>query len=386
MSDTAPADWDPRSPKVLDNQIQAYDEMRHRCPVAYSDYLLWSLFRHEDVMRALTDHETFSNGASRHLSIPNAMDPPEHTPYRRIVEKYFTQEHIDEFEPVCRANTEALFDDLPPEGDIEVMSALAQPFAVRNQCAFMGWPDSLREPLRQWIGKNHRATRAGDRQAMSKIALEFDGYISEQLILRREAGEEAPPDATTRLLHEKVEGRWLSDEEIVSIIRNWTVGELGTIAASVGILIHYLAAHPELQEALRQGHENLPEAIDEILRIHAPLISNRRITTRAVTIGGREIPAGERLSVIWASANRDEDVFGDPDEFQPQRNRDNNLLYGAGLHVCPGAPLARLELQVFMETLLAKVRHIELSPDTTPERAQFPASGFASLPVRVQRG
>nr|WP_298413692.1 cytochrome P450 [uncultured Halomonas sp.] len=385
MEDRSPADWNPRSQEILDDQIKAYDEMRKRCPVAYSDYLQWSLFRHEDVMQALMDHETFSNAASRHLSVPNAMDPPEHTPYRRIVEKYFTQEHIREFEPICRANTAALFDDLPRDGEVEVMDTFAQPFAVRNQCAFMGWPDSLREPLRQWIGKNQRATRAGDRQAMAEIALEFDGYIREQLTVRRDAGQAATADATTRLLQETVNGQPLSDEEIVSIIRNWTVGELGTIAASVGILTHYLAEHPELQDALRQGRENLSEAIDEILRIHAPLISNRRITTQAVTIGDREIPAGERLSLIWASANRDEAVFGDPDEFQPQRNRDNNLLYGAGVHVCPGEPLARLELEVFMETLLAKTRHIELTPDATPERAQYPASGFASLYVRMQR-
>nr|WP_298522195.1 cytochrome P450 [uncultured Halomonas sp.] len=385
MEDRSPADWNPRSQEILDDQIKAYDEMRKRCPVAYSDYLQWSLFRHEDVMQALMDHETFSNAASRHLSVPNAMDPPEHTPYRRIVEKYFTQEHIREFEPICRANTAALFDDLPRDGEVEVMDTFAQPFAVRNQCAFMGWPDSLREPLRQWIGKNQRATRAGDRQAMAEIALEFDGYIREQLTVRRDAGQAATADATTRLLQETVNGQPLSDEEIVSIIRNWTVGELGTIAASVGILTHYLAEHPELQDALRQGRENLSEAIDEILRIHAPLISNRRITTQAVTIGDREIPAGERLSLIWASANRDEAVFGDPDEFQPQRNRDNNLLYGAGVHVCPGEPLARLELEVFMETLLAKTLHIELTPDATPERAQYPASGFASLYVRMQR-
>jgi cytochrome P450 len=384
MNNKTSVDWDPRSPEVLEDQIQAYDEMRQRCPVAYSDYLLWSVFRHEDVMRVLSDHDTFSN-ASRHLSIPNAMDPPEHTPYRRIVEKYFTAERISEFEPVCRANTEALIKNLPLSGEVEVMSALAQPFAVRNQCAFMGWPDSLREALREWIGKNHRATLAGDRQAMAKIALEFDGYIREQLILRRDAGDEAPADVTTRLLQEEVHGRALSDEEIVSIVRNWTVGELGTIAASVGILVHYLAEHPELQEALRQGREDIPDAIDEILRIHAPLISNRRLTTRAVTIGGRELPAGERISLIWASANRDEKVFGDPDEFQPQRNRDKNLLYGAGVHVCPGASLARLELRLFMEALLAGTRHIELVSDKPPQKALYPASGFSSLHVQVQR-
>ena len=384
MNNAPTNDWDPRSPEVLDDQIQAYDAMRQGCPVAYSDYLLWSLFRHEDVMRALEDHATFSNTASNHLSIPNAMDPPEHTPYRRIIERYFTDECMREFEPVCQALTKVLIDDLPRDAGTDVMRTLAAPFAVRIQCAFMGWPDSMREPLSQWIGKNHDATLAGDRQAMARIALEFDGYISEQLIIRREAGDAAPADVTTRLLHETIGGRPLSDEEIVSIVRNWTVGELGTIAASVGILVHYLATHPQLQDDLRQGRENLAEAIDEILRIHAPLISSRRVTTCPVTIGGRELPAGERLSLIWASANRDEEVFGDPDDFQPQRNRDNNLLYGAGLHVCPGAPLARLELRLLMEALLAATGSIELVADETPVRALFPASGFSSLVVRIQ--
>ena len=82
MNAAKPADWDPRSAEVLEDQIAAYDAMRKRCPVAHSDYLWWSAFRHEDVKRVLEDHESFSNAASNHLSIPNAMDPPEHTPYR----------------------------------------------------------------------------------------------------------------------------------------------------------------------------------------------------------------------------------------------------------------------------------------------------------------
>jgi cytochrome P450 len=83
MSKKPQPDWDPRSPAVLDDQIAAYDQMRSRCPVAYSDYLHWSLFRHADVMRVLNDHDTFSNAVSSHLSVPNGMDPPEHTRYRR---------------------------------------------------------------------------------------------------------------------------------------------------------------------------------------------------------------------------------------------------------------------------------------------------------------
>ena len=384
MNATQPPDWNPRSQAVLDDQIAAYDAMRKRCPVARSDYLWWSLFRHEDVMRVLQDHETFSNAASNHLSIPNAMDPPEHTPYRQIVERYFDAGQMAAFEPACRAIADALVSEQRRGEAFELMTALAQPFALRIQCAFMGWPDTLHEPLREWIGKNHRATRAGDRAAMAQIAVEFDGHIKQQLVVRRDAGDRAADDVTNRLLQEHIHGRPLSDEEIVSIVRNWTVGELGTIAACVGILVHYLATHPALQTELRRQPGDLPAAIDEILRLHPPLIANRRVTTRPVEIGARTLDAGERLTLIWAAANRDEAVFGDPDAFDPRGNGANNLLYGAGVHVCPGAPLARLELRHLMQALLGSTRDIALEPGQPPVRASFPASGFARLSVRLQ--
>jgi cytochrome P450 len=224
---------------------------------------------------------------------------------------------------------------------------------------------------------------AKDTKAMAAIALEFDDYISELLEERLDAESKAPEDITTELLRQKIDGRLLNHEEIVSILRNWTVGELGTITACVGILAHYLAEKADLQQQLRENSHLLPAAIDEILRIHAPLISNRRVTTTEVDIGGRKIEAGQRVTLMWASANRDEAVFGDPDEFRLDRDPAQNLLYGRGIHVCPGAQLARLELRVVMEELLKATRQIALVPDHAPEIAVYPASGFSSLIARI---
>ncbi|MGM0782680.1 MAG: cytochrome P450 [Pseudomonadota bacterium] len=385
MSETPQPDWDPRAESVQRDQIAAYDAMRSRCPVAYSDYLQWSLLRHDDVKRVLEDHYTFSNAASRHLSVPNAMDPPEHTRFRRLIEPYFGPGPMAAFEPRCREIAEELVARLPESGEIETMAELGQNFALEIQCAFMGWPASLHEPLRDWTRRQHAATLAGDRQALGELALEFDGVIRDLLESRRAAGEAAPDDVTTRIMNETVEGRALTDEEIVSILRNWTVGELGTISASIGILMGYLAAHPELQARLRESPELLPAAIDEILRIDAPLMSNRRRTTRPVEIGGRHIPAGERLTILWGSANRDEAVFGDPDEFRLDRAPEDNLLYGAGIHVCPGAPLARMELKLFMEALLANTVQLKPIPEKPAVRAKFPAGGYSAVPLRVTR-
>jgi cytochrome P450 len=339
------------------------------------------LFRHPDVSAVLADHETFSNVVSSHLSVPNGMDPPQHTSFRRVIEPFFAPARIRRFEPHCRRIAAELVDAVLGSGEVELMGSFAQEFALRIQCAFMGWPAELHEPLRRWVLKSQAATLGGHRAATAAVAQEFDVEIRRLLDARRSAGGQ--DDVTAELLHATVEDRPLTDEEIVSIVRNWTVGELGTIAASVGIITGFLAAHPDLQDRLRVEPSLLPTAIDEIPRIHAPLIANRRIATHEVSIGGRRIAAGQRLTLLWASANRDEAVFGDPDEFRLDRDPSLNLLYGAGIHVCPGAPLARLELQVVIGELLGRSSRIEPVPGRPPARATYPASGFSVLPLAI---
>lgn len=384
MNQPLPQDWDPTSAAALLDQRATFDDLRERCPVAYSDFLGWSLFRHQDVLRVLNDSATFSSVVSRHLSVPNGMDPPEHTGYRRIVERYFQPARMQAFEPPCREIAARLVRDLAGRDTLEFISVFAQPFAVRVQCAFLGWPAHLHEPLRVWTQKNREASLALDRPAMAALASEFARHVNELLQNRRTSDALAESDIVTSLLAQQVDGRPLRDEEIASILRNWTVGEVGTISASVGILAHYLAQHGDLQQQLRAQPSLLPEAIDEMLRLHGPLVANRRSTTRPVEIGGRQIAAGERLSLNWMAANRDPRVFEAADTFRLGRDPAANLLYGAGIHVCPGAPLARMELLVVMQALLGGTTRISLPADPPPTLAVYPASGFASLPLRVQ--
>lgn len=377
-------DWDPKSREVQRDQRAAYDEMRRRCPVAYSDFMGWSLFRHEDVTRVVLDHDTFSSAVSEHLSVPSGMDRPEHTVYRRIIEPYFSPERMREFEPVCRKIVGQCLHDLSARGEVEFMAEVALPFAVRVQCAFLGWPPALHDTLIEWMDKNQAATLARDRKAMSEIALEFESIIDELLETRRADGAGPESDLTAALMHEKVWGRPLSNEELASILRNWTAGEIGTISAAVGIVTHYLAEHDDLQKQLRAQPESLGVAIEEILRIHGPLVSNRRITTGPVEIGGRKIEAGERITLMWMSANRDDRVFDEPDSFRLDRDQSKNLLWGAGVHVCPGAPLAQLEMRVFMEELFVRTSTLEIIAERKPKLAIYPASGFATLPLRFR--
>ncbi len=384
MNEKPRPDWDPRDESVQRDQLAAYDLMRERCPVAYSDFLGWSLFRHEDVVRVLHDPQTFSSVVSSRRAVPSGMDPPEHTEYRRVVERYFQPDYLAPFEPQCREIAADLVQALLRRDNVEFMSEFAQPFAVRVQCAFLGWPPHMHEPLHYWTAKNHGATFVQDRAALADVAREFEGYVDELLQSRRLAGAHAGEDITTRLMRDRVCGRPLRDGEIVSILRNWTAGEVGTISAAVGILVHFLAKQPGVQQRLRAEPTLLPAAVEEVLRLHGPLVANRRITTRPVEIGGRAIAAGERISLNWIAANRDGRVFAEPGEFQLERDQTNNLLYGAGIHVCPGAPLARLEMRLALEELLKATTQIAFIPGNPPTQAQYPASGYSLLPVSVR--
>ncbi len=376
-------DWDPRAEHVLEDQLTAYDDMRQKCPVAYSDFLQWSLFRHEDILRVLLDHDTFSSTVSNNVSVPNSMDPPQHSQYRKVIEPYFSDEAMAAFEPKCRALASKLVAELTRGESVEFISDFAMKYALQVQCAFLGWPVEMQESLRQWMHKNHAATLSQDRTVLKDVAAEYSGFIHNLLETRRTAGPGAPDDVITSLMRSQVNDRPLAEEEIVSILRNWTGGEVGTISAAVGILVHYLADNPDLQKEVREHPEKLPEAVEEILRIHGPLVTNRRKTTCPVEIGGRHIAAGERLTLFWVSANRDEKVFENPDQFQWGRDHSKNLLYGAGIHWCPGAPLARMELRVVMEELLANTNNLALLPDKPTPRAVYPGSGFAEAHVVI---
>lgn len=383
-SEAQAPDWDPFA--IADDQRIVYDAMRERCPVAYSERLQWSVFRHEDVLRVINDHETFSNVVSRHLSVPNGMDPPEHTAYRRIVVKYFSTERLSAFEPVCREIVADQTAKALANERFELIADYAMGVAVRIHCAFLGWPDDVQGELATWAERSRDAARANNQQVLAEVAREFQELVAAMVAKRRTDGAAAAADNTASLMHETIDGRPLDEVEIASILRNWTVGEIGTMSASIGIVTHFLAEHPDLQERLRGEPSLLPAAIDEILRLHGPLVTNRRVTTRPVTLGDHDFATGERLSLNWVAANRDERVFEDPAAFSLDRDPSLNLLYGAGIHVCPGARLARMELRLVFEALLADTTRIELDPEAPPTWASYPASGFATLPVRVQVG
>jgi cytochrome P450 len=238
----------------------------------------WTLLRHADVVAAALDPETFSSAAGSHRAIPNSLDGAEHAAYRAVVDRYLTASAVAAQEPQCRAHAAAIVDALPRRSTVDAIAEFGTPFAVRTQVTWLGWPAAIEDELVAWMADNFAATRPGDRARTAEVAARFDALVGGQVRVRREAGESAPRDVTTSLLHETVDGRALTDEEVVSILRNWTAGDLGSLAACLGVLVHRLATHPDRQEVTRDRvargeHAAIEAAIEEVLRIDDPFVA-----------------------------------------------------------------------------------------------------------------
>ncbi len=362
--------------------MRAYtDELRPKYQVVRNVAGEWVLLRHADVMAAALDHERFSSGVSRYLQVPNGLDGEEHTRYREVIERHLSHEALQPFVPVFEQVAAELVAELPRGTVVDAVSDIGAVFAVRAQCEWLGWPGDLEPRLLEWMRENHAATRSGDRNWTADVAEQFDEIVRSVVRPRRTADADAPDDVTTRLCRDLVNDRLLTEEELVSILRNWTGGDLGSIALCVGVLVAHLAREPELAQRLRTAsNEEVEAAIDEMLRLDDPFVSNRRITTCPVRIGGQDVPSGARVKLNWTSANRDEAVF-ENNHFDPEGNAAANLVYGIGKHVCPGRLLATWELRIALRTLLASVESIEPAADELPEREVAPVGGYHRVPV-----
>ena len=361
------------------------DARRDSCPVEHDGAGTWTLLRHADVVAAARDPETFSSAAGSHRAIPNSLDGAEHAAYRAVVDHYLTAVAVAAQEPQCQAHAAAIVDALPRGATVDAIAEVGTPFAVRTQVTWLGWPADIEGELVAWMADNFAATRTGDRARTAEVAARFDALVGAQIRARRDAGEAAPDDVTTQLMHETVHGQPLTDDEAVSILRNWTAGDLGSLAASLGVLVHRLATHPDRQDVTRDRvargeHAAIEAAIEEVLRIDDPFVANRRRTTRQVQVGGHTIPAGDRVILNWTAGNRDPDVFGNPDEFRPEENAPHNLVFGTGPHVCPGRALTLMELRVALTELLRRTERLTPT-DAAPIREQPPSSGWARVPV-----
>ena len=380
------------------------DDLRQQHDVIKNEAGEWVLLRHADVVAAALDEKRFSSQVSRFLQVPNGLDGAEHEHFRALIDSYLSKEALMLYVPVFKKVATELMSELPKGKTLNAVDDIGAVFAVRAQCAWLGWPAELEPRLLQWMRDNHSASRSKDNARMAQVAQDFDDIIRLVISPYRNADAMAGMfnasidvnsvninsvninsidmnSITAKLCCERINGRELSEAELVSILRNWTGGDLGSIALCVGVIIAYIAQHPEQVNVWTKASDSELEAIiDEILRIDDPFVSNRRITTCPVAIGAYKLPKGARVQLNWTSANRDEVVFGD-NGFAPEAHAAANLVYGIGKHVCPGRLLATWQLRIATQALLTYFKDLQLAADFPLEREQPPLGGYSNVPV-----
>jgi len=353
------------------------DQKRLQGPVQRIDGT-WTVLGHSEARAVASNPHVFSSAVSRFLQLPNGLDGAEHWEFRSLIDRYLTRAVVAELEPTLRS----IADEVVAEtGGVDKQDALELgiTFAVRAMTAWLGWPRELEPRLVEWVHRNAEASRSGDDSRLAAVAADFDAIIRQ--VVEPRLTDASITDVTASLVRDESLGRPLEFEEIVSILRNWTGGDLSSMALCIGVVVQALAHNRAIQDRIRSGvsDRELEAIIDEFLRIDSPFVSNRRVTTCPVTLGGQRIGAGEQININWTSANRDERVFGDPDAFNPH-NLAANLVWGTGPHECPGRDLSMAELRSFVRALVDA--HL-VTPDGEPERATYPLGGYISVPVRL---
>jgi cytochrome P450 len=390
---TAP-DFDAEAPETFDSPHALHADLRARCPVARAEGLggFWALLAHADVKAVLADQSTFVTSVQNVVPKiaftgrrpPLHLDPPEHTPYRAAIAPLLSASRVATLEPTVRRIVGGLLDPLIAKGEGDICAAFGADMPVQVFGEWMNLEASDLAALRDAGKAFNMAVQSGVGAVVQETSLAIYA-MARDLIARRKANPLDPAtDVTTALLAARVGGEPFPDEMIVGTVRQVLV--VGIVAPSViiGSMCVHLSRDPALQDRLRADPALIPAAVEEFLRLCTPYRGFARTATRDVEIGGRTIRKDEPIALVYAAANRDPAVFPDPEAFVLDRpNIGEHLAFGRGAHHCAGIHLARLELRVTLEELLARTRRFDLAGE--PLQTRFPEIGARAVPIRFER-
>ncbi len=403
MSDPATIAFDPASAEQRENPFNVLADARREQPVFYAPELrLWVVTRHNDVLTVLKDHETFSSvGALTSATAPRPrevteilgrghpempyiieVDPPLHDRIRGLVARAFTPRRVEALEPRVEEIAAGLIDGFAGLGAVDIVEAFAWPLPLRVLGELFGFPEDDLVRIHHW-GTDWLLLQQ-DRPA-AELAEHARGLVELQRYCVA-AVEERQRSPTDDLLGALVAANDsandpLSVVEIAGLPLDLMVAGHVTVTRAIGSTLARLFVEPELGEHLLDP-TRAPKAIEEILRLESPAQGLFRVTTREVELGGATLPQGARVMAHFASANRDECVFAEPDTYCPERDDiGRHLAFGKGIHFCIGAPLGRLELRLALPLLLRRLPGLRPGAGEPVREPVFFARGFASLPV-----
>jgi cytochrome P450 len=349
-------------------------------PVTLADgHDAWLIVRFDEAMAALNDSRlskdmqaaltSSSEVVAEGLPGPEfahhmlTVDPPDHTRLRRLVSAAFSPRRVEALRPRVQAITDDLLDDIAangPEGRVDLVSAFAFPLPFTVICELLGVPQTDRSRLGRAFTRLLVPTTTATEYAEAKRASDEVVGMLRELVAAKEV---APGDDLVSALISARDGEErLDSQELLSTIFQLMVAGHDTTASLIGNSVVALFRHPDQLSALRDDPGGIPAALEEFLRFDAPVPhATFRYAAEPVTIAGREIPAGAQVIICMAAANRDHDRYAQAESLDVARSTTRHLAFGYGVHHCLGAPLARMEGQIALGSLLRRFPELALA-------------------------
>jgi len=383
-----------------DDVHDTFARLRRDDPVHWQDIPgqagYWAVLRHADLVHVARHPELFSSWQGsvvledldpdqlelmRHMLL--VMDPPGHTAYRKPLAPHFGARVIERMEAQVREQCREILAAAADRGEVDLVRDVAGPLPARIVAGIMGLPREDAPQIQRWAeamvaGQDQEVV--GDDPGSASIEMAMYGI---ELAANRRASVGDEDDITALLLCTTFEnGEPMSDVDFGSFFVQLVTAGNDTTKAMMSAGVHELMRHPDQLATLRSDPALIPDAVEEMLRYCNPLHYFRRTATADTELCGQPIRAGDKVALVYTSANRDEAVFDRPQDFDIQRTPNPHVSFGIGTHFCLGAHLARLEARVFVEELLSAFGTIEPAGQPARVRSNL-ANAYKRLPVRL---
>lgn len=381
-----PADINLFDPAIVGCPQPFYAKLHAECPVGRAVLDGGAVIsRYDDVVWAMRHPEIFSSEMEMQMAlgtdrpmIPQQIDPPAQTRYRRLLDPHFSRRKMEALVPAIRKHANALIDELAPRGACEFNREFAVPLPCSAFLSLCGLPhsdldlflklkDGIIRPQSACPERFHGLDMAASLEEAVAVRTEtgrqiydyFEDVIDDRLKNRR-------PDLMTELVHAEIEGEKLERSEILDICFLLILAGLDTVTATLGCNIAYLASNERERRALVNDPAVIPGAVEELLRWETPVIAVPRVVKQDVEIAGVQLRAGEMATLLIGAANVDEEHFESADQVDFERERNIHLAFGGGPHRCLGSHLARMELAVSMEEWHRRIPEYRIKAGETP--------------------
>lgn len=366
------SEWSPALDETFGSAHDDYARLRRDSPFPWSEDFggFWAATTYADVERIAQDDDGFITSVQNVVPhVPRSsrrpplhFDPPEHTAYRQAIDPVLRRGVVREHEQEFRTSAHRLVDDLLAAEDPDGVSGLAAPFVVDCFAAFLGVAPDLTRHVREVGVRYSFAIQDMDDAVIAECSSELY-EIAERVYRDRLAQDPDPGRDLVASLHRAAPdpSNHITEKTAIATVRQMIVAGMGAPQAVIGSCIAHLAQEADLQEHLRRVPEDIPAAVEELLRLHAPYRVFARTARRDVEVHGRLVREGEPVALIFPSANRDDEAFEDPNRFVLRRPQNSHLAFGRGAHRCPAATMGRVEVAIALETLLAKTSSFRLS-------------------------